>query len=233
MDGVRPTNMGANHNIIPLLIARRTSRDINKIIWRRVKRAFTMALIDFLLNFGRLKRVPRTGWLLRGVSLGDVESVAEHTLRASILSIFIARLLNSKGADVDTLKVAEMAVLHDLAEAMILDMDQEVLKEIGYERKREMEHAAEGMLLEELPEDLKLKYRRLLDELHEGKSLEARIVKASDKLEMMIQALEYSSKYSKAILRAFRQDVNEVEDFSLDEVSELIIRIKSRLEDEA
>ncbi|MEM3044887.1 MAG: HD domain-containing protein [Candidatus Bathyarchaeia archaeon] len=94
-----------------------------------------MALIDFLLNFGRLKRVPRTGWLLRGVSLGDVESVAEHTLRASILSIFIARLLNSKGADVDTLKVAEMAVLHDLAEAMILDMDQEVLKEIGYERK--------------------------------------------------------------------------------------------------
>ncbi|MEM2864571.1 MAG: HD domain-containing protein, partial [Candidatus Bathyarchaeia archaeon] len=65
------------------------------------------------------------------------------------------------------------------------------------------------------------------------KSLEARIVKASDKLEMMIQALEYSSKYSKAILRAFRQDVNEVEDFSLDEVSELIIRIKSRLEDEA
>ncbi|MEM2865363.1 MAG: HD family hydrolase, partial [Candidatus Bathyarchaeia archaeon] len=174
-----------------------------------------MALIDFLLNFGRLKRVPRTGWLLRGVSLGDVESVAEHTLRASILSIFIARLLNSKGADVDTLKVAEMAVLHDLAEAMILDMDQEVLKEIGYERKREMEHAAEGMLLEELPEDLKLKYRRLLDELHEGKSLEAKIVKASDKLEMMIQALEYSSKYSKAILRAFRQDVNEVEDFSL------------------
>ncbi|MGC8850387.1 MAG: HD domain-containing protein, partial [Candidatus Bathyarchaeia archaeon] len=149
-----------------------------------------MALIDFLLNFGRLKRVPRTGWLLRGVSLGDVESVAEHTLRATILSTIIAHLLNLKGVYADTLKVVEMAVIHDLAEALILDMDQEVIKQIGYERKRDMEYAAEGILLKELPEDLKLRYRGLLDELHKGESLEARIVKASDKLEMMIQALE-------------------------------------------
>lgn len=189
-----------------------------------------MALIDFFFKFGRLKRIPRTGWLLRGVSIGDVETVAEHTLRTALISMILGNLLYSKGAKVDLLKVVEIAILHDLAEALILDVDKEVLKEIGREKKRDLEYAAETIILEELPGDLKTKYRRLLEEFHNGKGLESRIVRASDKLEMIIQALEYSYKYSNTILEVFYEDVKEVEDFSLHELNELILQIRKMSE---
>jgi len=187
-----------------------------------------VALIDFLLKYGRLKRIPRTGWLLRGVSLGDVESVAEHTLGTALISMITARLLHSRGVKVDAWKVVEMAILHDLAESLILDMDREAVKEIGDEKKKAMEYAAEKIVLEGLPGELKAEYGRLLDELHEGESLESRIVKASDKLETAIQAIEYSCKYSSDVLGVFYEDINEVEDFSLNELSELIVQVKKR-----
>jgi len=121
-----------------------------------------------------------------------------------------------------------MAILHDLAESLILDMDREAVKEIGDEKKKAMEYAAEKIVLEELPRELKAEYGRLLDELHEGESLESRIVKASDKLETAIQAIEYSCKYSSDVLGVFYEDINEVEDFSLNELSELIVQVKKR-----
>lgn len=222
MGGIRHTDLDYHSSFISLLVI------LKWIIWNFVssvlkdRSAVVMALINFFFRYGRLKRIPRTGWLLRGVSLGDVESVAEHTLRTAAISMILAHLLCSRGIKVDVLKVVEMAILHDLAEAMILDVNRDVSRRIGSERKEYMERIAEDILLEELPEDLKGMYRKTLDELHRGESLEARIVRTSDRLETIMQAVEYSYKYAAAVLEVFYQDINEVEDFSLDELKELI-----------
>ncbi len=46
-------------------------------------------LLDLLLETMTLKRMPRTGWAMRGVS--HVESVAEHSLGVAVLALWLAQ----------------------------------------------------------------------------------------------------------------------------------------------
>jgi putative hydrolase of HD superfamily len=189
-------------------------------IFKRGKKG--LGLLNFFFKYGRLKRIPRTGWLLQGVSLGDVESVADHTSRTSMISMILAKLLDAKGITVNRLKVVEMALLHDLSEALILDIDQRTAKLLGEDLKGKAEKSAELVLLKELPEYLKDPYLKLLQEFHTGKTLEARIVKTADKIEMICQSIEYSWKYSQKILKDFFNAISSLDDFSIEEMHKII-----------
>ncbi len=148
-------------------------------------------LINIFLKFGKLKNVPRTGWLLRGVKRQFVESVAEHVARTAFISMVLSDKLTNKGIKLDRYKVVEMALLHDISEAMLLDIDKEVASIVGKDFKEKAERRIENFILKEIDPNLGKMYLDLLSEYHDVDCVEAEIVKISDKLETLVQASEY------------------------------------------
>ncbi len=141
-------------------------------------------LLDLFLEAGNLKRLPRTGWLLRGVSAP--ESIADHSFRTALITLFLADELRARGVEIDAERALKIAVLHDLAEARITDVPltaQRYLDKTKAEKKAAME-----MFLK-TPEPAE--YFKLWREYEEGLSPEGRLVKFADRLEMLIQAYEY------------------------------------------
>ncbi|WP_457743107.1 HD domain-containing protein, partial [Thermococcus sp.] len=77
-------------------------------------------MLDLLLELGNLKRLPRTGWLLRGVP--NPESIADHSFRVALITLFLADELKARGVEVNTEKALKIALLHDIGETRITDI---------------------------------------------------------------------------------------------------------------
>lgn len=143
-----------------------------------------MSLLDLFIEAGNLKRLPRTGWLLAGVP--NPESVADHGYRVALITLFLADELGENGIDVDVGRAVKIALLHDLAEARITDVPltaQRYLNKAEAERKAAMELFAGTSKPGE--------YFQLWREYEDGLSREGKLVRFADKLEMLVQALEY------------------------------------------
>ncbi len=141
-------------------------------------------MLSLLLELGNLKRLPRTGWLLRGIP--NPESIADHSYRVALITLFLADELKAKGVEIDVERALKIALLHDLAEARVTDIPltaQHYLDKGKAEKKALMEL----LLASPSPRE----YFKLWREYEEGLSLEGRLVKFADKLEMLIQAYEY------------------------------------------
>jgi len=145
-------------------------------------------IVSFLAELARLKAVPRTGWLLRGVR--DVESVADHSFGVTFVAMLLADLAEAQGMELSVEKVLRMALLHDLVEARTGDLPATIKRYFeGPTLHTANERIADEMLtrLGAIGEEYLLLWR----EYEERRSLESRIVKAADKLDLLLQALEY------------------------------------------
>ncbi len=142
-----------------------------------------MSLLELFLEAGSLKKLPRTGWLLRGVR--NPESIADHSFRTALIVLFLADELKAKGVEIDTEKAIRMAILHDLAEARITDVP---LTAQRYPDKGKGEREA---LMEMLSPIGRGDLLSLFDEYENETSIEGKLVKFADRLEMLIQAYEY------------------------------------------
>ena len=130
-----------------------------------------------------LKLLPRTGWLQRG--LRDVESVAEHSFGVAALALIVGDLHEG----LDRGKLLAIALVHDLAEALIGDLPASASRLLGKAAKHEAERKAMLELLGDLPQGDR--YVELWEEYSGGTSAEARLIKALDRLELLGQALLY------------------------------------------
>jgi putative hydrolase of HD superfamily len=146
----------------------------------------TDGLIDFIAKAGRLKRLPRTGWVESDVP--DPESVADHSFRVALIAMIL-----SDAQKLDTLKTVRMALLHDLAEAETGDLTPSQ-KEADIEGFKHAEDAAMVRLLDKLPEAIRGAYRAAWREFSDASTEEARLVRDADKLEMVMQASEYQQE---------------------------------------
>jgi len=110
---------------------------------------------------------------------GRHESVAEHSWRISLM----AYLLEDVFPEADMNKVIKMCLIHDLGECFTGD--------IPTFDKTEDDRATEEQLLSEwvstLPEPISSQWAALFAEMEERKTLEAKIYKAMDSLEALIQ----------------------------------------------
>jgi len=140
-------------------------------------------LIDFIVEAGKLKKIPRTGWVESSVS--DPESVADHTFRVALLALVLA---DERG--LDSLKAVRMALLHDLAEVEIGDLTP-TQKDAALEVNKRSENQAMMRLFEKLPESIRGTYLSAWREFSEASTEVARLVMDADKLEMVMQASEY------------------------------------------
>jgi putative hydrolase of HD superfamily len=146
------------------------------------------ALLRFLHLAGRLKDTPRAGWRLRGIS--TPESVAEHSHRVALLALVLAP---RAAPPLDVGRCVAMALVHDLAEALVGDITP--YDGVPGDEKRRREAAAMRELAA-LAGDASLV--SLWREYDAAETAEARFVKELDKLETVLQAAEYARDGSAA-----------------------------------
>ena len=135
-------------------------------------------LYRFIKDTESLKDTLRTGITQQGRQ----ESVAEHSWRLATMATLICTRyfpeLNFK-------KVITMCLIHDLGE--IINGDIPAPEQVHHPNKSEQERKDFEQVIGSLPHDLAKELLLAWDEYEEVASQEARLVKALDKLETIIQ----------------------------------------------
>ena len=170
-------------------------------------------LIRLVQQVQRLKRVPRQGWLDRGVPPHATESVADHSLGVALLAWMAALDAHAAGAQLDPGRVLALALVHDLPEAEIGDWtpyssadvqahdsastraaflnERQMRSPERTAAKRAAEQAVIGRLSSELGPVAGSTLADLWQELVAGQSPEAQFVKQVDRLETLLQSRAY------------------------------------------
>lgn len=133
------------------------------------------AFLDFLKVAEKLKCNTRHSY----TSSGRHESVAEHSWRLTMMAYFMRDEFPE--ADID--KVIKMCMFHDMGEAITGDIP-------AFEKtSADSDHENHVMdeLLDTLPEPYRADLKELFAEMEALETLEAKIYKALDKLEALIQ----------------------------------------------
>lgn len=110
---------------------------------------------------------------------GRHESVAEHSWMMTLMAYF----MKDEFPDVDMDKVIKMCIIHDLGEAFTGD----VPTFLKTEANEQTEEALLNRWLDTLPENYASEMRGLYEEMSKRETTEAKIYKAIDGLEALIQ----------------------------------------------
>jgi putative hydrolase of HD superfamily len=138
------------------------------------------AVAEFAFELGVLKRIRRTGWWQLGVR--DPESVAEHSLRVAQLASLLAAI---EGAEPG--RAALLAVWHDSQETRTGDIPHTAGPYLD-QRSPEVITADQTA---SLPDAAGKTVQEAVAEYEAQQTPEAQCAKDADKLECLIQAIEY------------------------------------------
>lgn len=139
-------------------------------------------LLEILHVAERLKNETRHS----DTSSGRRESVAEHSWRLTLMAF----LLKDEYPNLDMIKVMEMCLIHDLGEAFTGDIP--VFEKTAADTKKEDEQLLKW--LDTLPDNLQMEMKKLYEEMEERVSDEAKLYKALDGMEALIQHNEADIK---------------------------------------
>lgn len=159
----------------------------------------------------RLKTTKREGWRRFGITAG--ESISDHMYRMSILTMLAPASLSTR---LDLAHCTEIALVHDMAESIVGDITpmDGVPKEEKMRREAEtMDYLCSGEgLLGKWGQGLQGK--KILDafvEYEENKTLASQFVHDVDKLELLLQMVEYErEKKGSADLGEFSQTAKSI-----------------------
>jgi putative hydrolase of HD superfamily len=183
-------------------------------------------IIDFLIEVGKLKKIPRRGWILRGVK--EPETVAAHTFRTAIMTWLLAR----PGLNIE--KVIKIALVHELAKTHAKDVTpydkiisqkkgiKKIFKEYppGFKKEKEKifyrdykgEYKALKKLIRNLPIYLRKELFNLWDDYQRGLTEEGRLTRQVDQIENLLQGLEYWGKDKSFPIKFLWRDVKLIID---------------------
>lgn len=132
-------------------------------------------LLETLQTAGKLKDTTRHCY----TAGGRHESVAEHSWMMTLMTFF----MRDEFPDVDMDKVIRMCIIHDLGECFTGDIPT-------FNKSRADEETEEKLLyawVNSLPQSYSEEMRMLYEEMAERKTTEAKVYKAIDSLEALIQ----------------------------------------------
>jgi putative hydrolase of HD superfamily len=162
-------------------------------------------LLDFFIKIGKLKRMPRRGWVLRDVK--NPETMASHIFVVTLAGWLLSKKLNSK---LNEEKLLKMSLSHAICEVYagditpyetILHRGKKIFnKWVRFSKKEKeklflkdykQEKRALQKLIKNLPKDLKEEIFMLWDEFKKNQTKEARFLNQVDVLVTLLQALFY------------------------------------------
>jgi putative hydrolase of HD superfamily len=180
-------------------------------------------VLGLLLQANRLKTTPRAGWVIRG--LNKVESVADHSYGVAFVALTLAELIQKP---IDREKTLTIAIIHDLPESAITDIPAPALRHFPAGAKRQAELSAMTEIMASLPFGERL--QSWWQEFEDCSSIEGRLVRDADRLELSLQAYVYGQTNANQYLDEFwsRQ---EVKPFEFEISQRLFEALKTRHDD--
>lgn len=137
----------------------------------------------FLHEMGHLKNLPRSGWLLLGIP--SPESVAEHSFRVAMTGMVLAAM---EGADIG--RTVALCAFHDAHETRIGDVPSVGRAYVTTAAPETVTaHQVAGM-----PEWVAKVVQDLTAEYEATQTLESRLAHDADKVETLLQAVEYEAQ---------------------------------------
>jgi len=162
------------------------------------------SILDLFVSLQPMKELKRQGAIYYGERMMEADTIAGHSFTVASLAWLIARTLRNRGHAIDVKKVLEMALCHDMGEAVTGDIGT-VIKQFGQQGKArgsqkdgcesdsldKLESRAFAMLVEQQvsPQEL----TALHTDYEKLQSLEAGIVKIADRLDAWVHALNTPS----------------------------------------
>ena len=133
--------------------------------------------LTILTRAGRLKTAARHCW----TAPGRQESVADHSWRMALMALLLSQEPEFRELDLD--RVIRMCLIHDLGECFTGDIP-------AFDKTAADEAAEEALLsrwVDSLPEPVCTEMRTLYAEMAALQTTEAKIYKALDKMEAVVQ----------------------------------------------
>ena len=168
-------------------------------------------MLSTLIELQRLKRLDRTGWTLRGLPNGT-ESVAAHSFGVNVVAMLLADEIKSRGIELDAERVLRMALMHDWAEARTGDMPKTATAYFDAEIRKRAEAEAFADIIAATG-SAAAEYENVFHEYEQRTSIEARLVKAADVVDLLLQTLALERAGAKGLDEFWEVAVNA--DFQL------------------
>lgn len=135
-------------------------------------------IVEFLFETGMLKRSPRTGYQFLG---SGGESVADHSFRTAV----IAYVLASMEPEVNRERLILMCLFHDLPEARTGDHNYVNKKYVQVDEGKAIRDQVNAL-------DFAREIISLAEEFNVADTLEARLSKDADQLDLILELKEQS-----------------------------------------
>jgi putative hydrolase of HD superfamily len=159
-------------------------------------------LTEFFQAALKLKTIKRQGWKDR-LAMKNPESVAEHCFAMSAIAMVL-----SDHEKLNTFKIIQMSLLHDLAESIVGDLTP---NQVTKAEKTRLENKAMKQILQNLSKKVRKNYWQIWQEYQRKTTKESIFVHHVDKLEMALQAAIYGKNHSKKKLQPFFESAkNEI-----------------------
>lgn len=188
----------------------------------KTKKNIADKIIELFENIGILKRLPRMGWKIRGVP--ECETVAAHSFRVVFIALIIGELIKNK-YEINFEKLLKCAVLHEIPETYITDLALKPAQYIGFDIKKNAEISA----FKDIFKDFKFgaEYLNNWLEFENSLTIEGKIVRIADKMDMMIQAYEYEKNGTRGLEDFWRNSAN-FENYEIDIVADIYGALKKK-----
>jgi len=162
------------------------------------------------------------------------EDVAQHSYYTALYAMILADLERGRGADVDCERLLRMALLHDAEEARTGDIHHPFKHQDPIFAETLDSRGLEWFvkLLGDLPKDVVGDYVGLRKAVRDTGSMEATILKASDKIEALLWAYEEYLLGNVHVKQALIVEdiLQKLDQIQLSSVKAFVAEIRARLE---
>lgn len=141
----------------------------------------------------RLKTTKREGWRRFGIVHG--ESISDHMYRMSILTMLAPTSLSSR---INVPHCTKMALIHDMAESLVGDItpvDGVAKPEKSRREAETMDYLCSGLLGNVYGGLNGQEIRKIWQEYEDSETLESKYVHDIDKMELLLQMMEYERSH--------------------------------------
>ena len=186
---------------------------------RKLLKKKSHPIIELYFEIAQLKNLYRQGWLERGISEKECETVADHTFSMALLAYCTAEEYRK---DLDALHVMRLVMFHELGEIYAGDITPG--DNISSEEKHQRELAGIQQVLSNFPNAQK--YIEYWEEYENRETPEAQFVYQIDKLEMVLQAFVYEKSGQEDLDEFFVSVKKHMHDPEIKKIYNDLIRLR-------
>ncbi|MCL4353285.1 HD domain-containing protein [Patescibacteria group bacterium] len=180
---------------------------------RAGKKNSNKEIVDFLFEVGILSKTPRSGFHFLG---SGQQSVSEHMTR----TVYVGFVLATLEKNVDSAKVMQMCIFHDLAEARTGDLNYVHQKYTFSDEEKAIKDLTDTLVFGN-------KILNILEEYKQRKSKEALLAKDADNLEWLLSLKEQVDIGNKRAVTWLPSTVKRLKTKTAKDLAKMILRTNS------